>query len=62
MVLGGEPLGEQVVMWWNFVGRDRDEITAAWRAWADHDEDRFGPVTSGLDRIDAPTPPWHLGS
>jgi redox-sensitive bicupin YhaK (pirin superfamily) len=58
MLLGGEPLGEQVVMWWNFVGRSRDEITEAWRAWQDHDEDRFGPVASRLDRIDAPAPPW----
>jgi redox-sensitive bicupin YhaK (pirin superfamily) len=57
MLLGGEPLGEAVTMWWNFVGRDRDEITAAWRAWQAHD-DRFGPVASRLDRIDAPAPPW----
>ncbi|HEX6254287.1 MAG TPA: pirin family protein [Euzebyales bacterium] len=58
MLLGGEPLGEPITMWWNFVGRDRDEITAAWRAWRDHDDDRFGPVASRLDRIDAPAPPW----
>lgn len=61
MLLGGEPLGEQVVMWWNFVGRSRDEITTAWRAWRDHDDDRFAPVVSRLDRIDAPAPPWHRG-
>lgn len=59
MVLGGEPLGAPVLMWWNFVGRDRGEITAAWQAWRDHDDDRFGPVRSKLDRIDAPAPPWH---
>jgi redox-sensitive bicupin YhaK (pirin superfamily) len=58
MLLGGEPLGEPITMWWNFVGRDRDEITAAWRAWRDHHDDRFGPVASRLDRIDAPAPPW----
>jgi hypothetical protein len=45
-------------MWWNFVARTLDEITDAWRAWRDHDDDRFGPVPSSLDRIDAPTPPW----
>lgn len=59
MLLGGEPLGEPVVMWWNFVGRSRDEITQAWRAWQDHDDDRFGPVASRLARMDAPAPPWH---
>ncbi|RCK70284.1 pirin family protein [Desertihabitans brevis] len=26
VLLGGVPLGEQVVMWWNFVGRDHDEV------------------------------------
>ncbi|MBW3605681.1 MAG: pirin family protein [Actinobacteria bacterium] len=59
MVLGGAPLGTPVLMWWNFVGRDRDEITAAWQSWRNHDDDRFGPVRSQLGRIDAPAPPWH---
>jgi redox-sensitive bicupin YhaK (pirin superfamily) len=31
MLLGGEPLGEDIVMWWNFVGRSHEEI-AAFRA------------------------------
>jgi redox-sensitive bicupin YhaK (pirin superfamily) len=61
MLLGGEPLGEPITMWWNFVGRDRDEITAAWRAWQDHDDDRFGPVVSRLERMDAPVPVWLRG-
>ena len=26
MLLGGEPLGEDILMWWNFVGRSHDEI------------------------------------
>lgn len=26
ILLGGVPLGEPIVMWWNFVGRDHDEI------------------------------------
>lgn len=26
VLLGGIPLGEEIVMWWNFVGRDHDEI------------------------------------
>ncbi len=58
LVLGGEPLGEPVEMWWNFVARSKDEITGAWRDWQEHDLDRFGPVPSGLRRIDAPAPPW----
>ncbi|GAB3458489.1 pirin family protein [Kineococcus endophyticus] len=33
LLLGGRPLGEQIVMWWNFVGRDHDEIAAHRAAW-----------------------------
>jgi redox-sensitive bicupin YhaK (pirin superfamily) len=58
LLLGGEPLGERVQMWWNFVARTRDEITQAWRAWEAGDLDRFGRVPSKLARIDAPVPPW----
>ena len=57
LLLGGEPLGEDITMWWNFVARDRDEITAAYRAWQARD-DRFGDVDAPLDRIEAPAPPW----
>jgi redox-sensitive bicupin YhaK (pirin superfamily) len=57
LLLGGEPLGEQVQMWWNFVGRSRDELEDAWRAWRDR-TDRFGDVPSKLARIEAPVPPW----
>jgi hypothetical protein len=35
LILGGEPLGEQIVMWWNFVGRTHEEVVdyrAAWQA------------------------------
>jgi quercetin 2,3-dioxygenase len=57
LVLGGEPLGEPVQMWWNFVARDREEITAAYREWRGR-TDRFGAVPSSLERIEAPRPPW----
>jgi len=26
ILLGGVPLGEQIVMWWNFIGRSHDEV------------------------------------
>jgi len=58
MLLGGEPLGDQVKMWWNFVARTTDEITEAWQDWQTDNEDRFGPVPSGLAPMEAPTPPW----
>jgi len=33
ILIGGEPLGEQIVMWWNFVGRTHEEIVAYRAAW-----------------------------
>jgi redox-sensitive bicupin YhaK (pirin superfamily) len=58
LLLGGVPFDAPVLMWWNFVGRTKDEIGAAFDDWTDGDEARFGPVRSHLDRIGAPLPPW----
>lgn len=33
LLLGGEPLGEEIVMWWNFIGSDHDEIVAFREQW-----------------------------
>lgn len=33
LLIGGVPLGEQIVMWWNFVGRSHDEIVAFREQW-----------------------------
>ena len=33
LVLGGEPFPEQIVMWWNFIGRDHDEVMRARAQW-----------------------------
>lgn len=57
LLLGGEPLGERVQMWWNFVARSRDELATAYRDWRDRTE-RFGDVPTPLERIEAPVPPW----
>ncbi|PDP88197.1 pirin [Glycomyces fuscus] len=39
LVIGGEPFAEDLVMWWNFVGRDHDEIVRARSAWEGERED-----------------------
>ena len=49
-----------IVMWWNFVARNRDEIDAAYASWRDQD-DRFGSVRSALPRIPAGAPYWQQG-
>lgn len=33
MLLGGEPFGEDVLMWWNFVGRTHEEVEKARLEW-----------------------------
>lgn len=33
MLIGGEPLNESIVMWWNFVGRSHEEIVEFRAAW-----------------------------
>jgi hypothetical protein len=33
LLLGGEPFGESIVMWWNFVGRTHEEIVAFREEW-----------------------------
>ncbi|MEW2314642.1 pirin family protein [Streptomyces bauhiniae] len=33
MLLGGEPFAEELIMWWNFVGRTQEEIEGAREEW-----------------------------
>ncbi len=33
LLIGGEPLGEQIVMWWNFVGRSHEEVARYRAEW-----------------------------
>jgi redox-sensitive bicupin YhaK (pirin superfamily) len=33
LLIGGLPLGEKIVMWWNFIGRDHEEVLAAREQW-----------------------------
>ncbi|MBB5118884.1 pirin [Streptomyces eurocidicus] len=56
MLLGGEPFEEEIVMWWNFIGRTGEEIAQAREAWMTGD--RFGSV-HGYDgvRLRAPELP-----
>jgi quercetin 2,3-dioxygenase len=71
LLIGGRPLGEEIVMWWNFVGRDNDEITEARADWmaqiSDNDgliqdsaeiyDGRFGIVGDHLPPVPAPALP-----
>jgi hypothetical protein len=57
LLLGGVPFPEAVLMWWNFVGRTREEVAGARMQWSD-DDGRFGQVRSSLSRIEVGPPPW----
>ncbi|MGY1746090.1 pirin family protein [Blastococcus sp. SYSU D00695] len=57
LLLGGEPFEEQLVMWWNFVGRTGEEITTFAEQW-NADDGRFGTVVGyDGDRLLAPSLP-----
>lgn len=56
LLLGGEPFEEQIIMWWNFIGRSHEEIVADREDW--EAGRRFGTV-HGFDggRLSAPPMP-----
>jgi redox-sensitive bicupin YhaK (pirin superfamily) len=59
VLLGGPPFPEQLVMWWNFVGRSHDDIVLYRQMWQDHDG-RFGAVQGyrgSASRLPAPPLP-----
>ena len=50
LVLGGEPFAEEIVMWWNFIGRSHDEVVGYREAWAAR-APRFPPVVERDERV-----------
>jgi quercetin 2,3-dioxygenase len=56
LLIGGEPFGERIIMWWNFIGRTHDEIVAYRSDWASGDE-RFGVVDYPGSALPAPELP-----
>jgi redox-sensitive bicupin YhaK (pirin superfamily) len=62
MLLGGEPFEEEIVMWWNFIGRSHEEIVEQREAWngsgIEFEPPRFGLVRDfDGDRLLAPPMP-----
>jgi quercetin 2,3-dioxygenase len=59
LLLGGPPFPEQLVMWWNFVGRSHEDIASFRQMWESHDA-RFGAVQGyqgAISRLPAPPLP-----
>ncbi|ALM53134.1 pirin family protein [Halomonas huangheensis] len=58
LLIGGQPLKDNILMWWNFVGHSREEIIDAQRDWEAASE-RFGSVPGWQGaRLEAPPIPW----
>ncbi|MCC2308515.1 pirin family protein [Cellulomonas chengniuliangii] len=58
LLIGGEPFAEDLVMWWNFLGRSHADILEARDDWERRDGTRFGAVAGHGDaRIPAPDLP-----
>jgi redox-sensitive bicupin YhaK (pirin superfamily) len=61
VLLGGEPLGEQIVMWWNFIGRSHEDVVTYRTQWQGEviagadPHGRFGTV-EGYDGMPLPAP------
>ncbi|WP_019202152.1 pirin family protein [Tsukamurella sp. 1534] len=56
ILLGGTPFGEDIVMWWNFVGRSHEDIVEYRAEWEARTE-RFGSVDGWRDEQYLPAPP-----
>lgn len=56
LLLGGEPLGESIVMWWNFIGRTHDEIAEYRRQWQTEVQGSAAASLFGLPIDDTATP------
>ncbi|MFF4145315.1 pirin family protein [Streptomyces sp. NPDC001698] len=57
VLLGGTPFEEEIVMWWNFIGRSHEDIAKARDEWQ-NSSDRFGAVEGYPGhRLPAPTLP-----
>ncbi|MFF1820483.1 pirin family protein [Kribbella sp. NPDC058245] len=60
LLLGGEPFTEELVMWWNFIGRSHEDIVEARDSWqsaiAAAGNDRF-PLVPGYEGEPLPAPP-----
>ncbi|HEX4444452.1 MAG TPA: pirin family protein [Galbitalea sp.] len=61
LLIGGEPLGESIVMWWNFIGRSHEEIVKFRTRWqadviAGGDQDGLFGRVRGYDGSALPAP------
>ena len=57
IMLGGQPFDEEIVMWWNFIGRSHEDIVEFRTAWETRDP-RFPAIVSRAEKVmEAPPMP-----
>jgi redox-sensitive bicupin YhaK (pirin superfamily) len=56
LLIGGTPFTEDLLMWWNFVGRTHEEI-AAWRQQWEHDVVEGGDTAGNFGHVAVPGAP-----
>jgi redox-sensitive bicupin YhaK (pirin superfamily) len=57
IMLGGQPFAEDIVMWWNFIGRSHQEIVEFRSAWEQRDV-RFPAIVNRSEKaMEAPPMP-----
>ncbi|WP_370367351.1 pirin family protein [Catenulispora sp. GP43] len=57
ILLGGEPFREDIVMWWNFVGRTHEDIEEARDDWEKRNVERFPDIAGHTVEERIPAPP-----
>jgi quercetin 2,3-dioxygenase len=61
LLIGGVPLDDEIIIWWNFVGHDRAAIEQAQRDWEQRTA-RFGDIPDAVGRrLEPPPIPWASG-
>jgi redox-sensitive bicupin YhaK (pirin superfamily) len=50
ILLGGEPFAEEILMWWNFIGRSHEEVVGYRSAWERRDP-RFPPIVDRAEKV-----------
>ncbi|MBD7951489.1 pirin family protein [Oerskovia rustica] len=56
VLIGGEPFAEEIVMWWNFVGRSHDDVAAARADWMAQVEVSPAALEDGAAAAPVPVP------
>lgn len=58
LLIGGTPMNQEVLIWWNFVSHSRAAIIQAQGDWEADDKSRFADVPGATKRLVPPPIPW----